>query len=127
VKKAESDHRVAVGIDSGSVVSAANQICFLCQHDAEKYIKVLLEEIGHSIPMTHNLLVLFGRVQSHYPNIVAFRRGLSILNRYAVAPRYPPFSATKPQAASALRWSEKVREVCRTLLGLPILRSRMAL
>ena len=118
VKKAESDHRVAVGLETGFVPSAADQICFHCQQAAEKYLKALLEEIGQSIPKTHDLLVLLGLVQVHYPNIGGLRRGLSALTRYGIAPRYPGFSASKRQATAAVRWLQKVRKVCRSLVGL---------
>ncbi len=118
MKKAESDHRVAVGLESGFEPSAADQICFLCQQASEKYLKALLEEAGLSIPKTHDLLVLLRLVQPHRPSILALRRGVSVLSRYGVAPRYPGFSASKCQARSAVRWSGKVRDVCRSLLGL---------
>src|SRR6266404_2942910 len=124
VKKADSDLRVAIGVQF--VPFAADQICFLCQQSAEKYLKALLEELGQSIPKTHDLLLLLGLVQSQHPNIVALRRGLTVLARYGVAPRYPGFDATKRQAASALRWSEKVRRACRSLLGLSMTRSNKA-
>ena len=124
VKKAESDHRVAIGIQIRFVPAAADQICFLCQQSAEKYLKALLEEVGQSIPKTHDLLLLLGLVQSQQPNLIALRRGLTVLARYGVAPRYPGFSATKRQAAAAVRRSEKVRRACRSLLGLRTTRTR---
>ena len=89
MKKAEFDHRVAVGLKTGFAPSAADQICFLCQQAAEKYLKSLLEEEGQFVPKTHDLLVLLGLVQSQHPNTVPLRRGLSALTRYGVAPRYP--------------------------------------
>ena len=118
MKKAESDHRVAVGLETGVIPSASDQICYLCQQSAEKYLKALLEEAGQSIPKTHDLLVLLGLVQTQHPSIVAVRRGLSVLIRYGIAPRYPGFSASKRQATAAVRWANRTREECRTLLGI---------
>ena len=86
MKKAESDYRVAVGLESGTIPSA-DQICFLCQQASEKYVKALLEEASLSIPKTHDLLVLLGLAQPRHPSIVGLRRGLSVLTRYGVAPR----------------------------------------
>ena len=44
--------------------SAADQICFLCQQSAEKYLKAILEEAGQPIPKTHDLLVFFVLIQA---------------------------------------------------------------
>jgi hypothetical protein len=52
--------------------------------------------------------------------LAKLRRGLQLLNRYAVEVRYPGFDATKRQAASALRWATKIRSACRSVLGLPL-------
>ena len=117
MKKAESDYRVAIGLETGSIPSA-DQICFLCQQASEKYLKALLEEVGLSIPKTHDLLVLLALAKTHHPSIVSLRRGLTVLTRFAVAPRYPGYSASKRQAASAVRWAGNVRSSCRALLGL---------
>jgi HEPN domain-containing protein len=118
VRKAESDYRVAAGLAAGFKPSAADQICFLCQQSAEKFLKAILEEAGQSIPKTHDLLVLVALVQQSHPTVTGLRRGLTVLTRYAVAPRYPWFWTTKRQAASAVRWAAQVRIECRRVLGL---------
>jgi len=46
------------------------------------------------------------------------RRGLIFLTDFAVAIRYPGQSASRRQAASALRWALRVRDGCRALLGI---------
>jgi hypothetical protein len=48
------------------------------------------------------------------------RRGLIFLTDFAVDIRYPGDSASKRQAASALRWAGRVRGECRRLLGLDL-------
>jgi HEPN domain-containing protein len=118
IRKAEADHRVALGLDSGIVQAVSDQVCFHCQQSAEKYLKAILEELAQPIPKTHDLLFLFGLVQSHFPLVTGLRRGLATLTRYGVVTRYPGFSASRRQAAAAMRWSERVRRVCRTVLGL---------
>ena len=37
---------------------------------------------------------------------------------YNVDPRYPGTGTSKREAAAALRWASKVRDACRSLLGL---------
>ncbi len=118
VRKAESDHRVATGLQAGLKPATADQICFLCQQSAEKFLKALLEEAGQSIPKTHDLVHLMALVQQIHPVVSGLRRALTVLTRYAVAPRYPWFSTTKRQATAAVRWSIEVRKICRNLLGL---------
>lgn len=116
VRKAESDYNLA------NQVAAANkpfhdQVCFLCQQSAEKYLKTLFAERGLAIPRTHNLDDLLGLLLSHHPSLRSLRRGLIFLTDFAVEIRYPGERASKRQAASAVRWAGDVRDACRALLG----------
>jgi hypothetical protein len=43
---------------------------------------------------------------------------LKFLRRFAVETRYPRDRATKREADAALRWEQRVREVCRLELGI---------
>jgi HEPN domain-containing protein len=79
----------------------------------------LLEELGLSIPKTHDLEDLLVLLLPHYPVLGHRRRGLRFLTGFAVDPRYPLLHTTKRQAMSALRWAGQVRQTCRHLLGLP--------
>ncbi len=54
VRKAEADYRAAGNLDRGSD-PLPDQVCFLCQQCAEKYLKALLEELGLTVPRTHVL------------------------------------------------------------------------
>jgi len=81
-------------------------------------LKALLEELGATIPKTHNLIVLAQLLVANYPDLRSFRRGLDFLTRFAVATRYPGDWASKRQAAAAMRWATRVRGSCRTVLGL---------
>jgi HEPN domain-containing protein len=83
-------------------------VCFHCQQSAEKYLKALLKEARVRIPRTHELVALLSLLPPHY-SLRGFRRGLEFLTRFAIETRYPGKSASKRQAASALRWATKVR------------------
>jgi len=77
----------------------------------------LLEELGLSEEKTHELERLLTLLLPYHPSLRSLRRGLKFLTNLAVAIRYPGDMASKRQAASALRWAGKVRDACRTLLG----------
>lgn len=123
VRKAESDYRLAVRISRGQE-RFHDELCFHCQQAAEKYLKALLEELGLGIPKTHNLDDLRGLLSPHHAALRPLRRGLIFLTDFAVDTRYPGDNATKRQATAALSWAGKVRDTCRSLLGLPPPRRR---
>jgi HEPN domain-containing protein len=93
-------------------------VCFHCQQCAEKYLKGLMEEHGLTVPRTHILKDLLALLRPYHPQLSLLRRGLTFLTRYAVDTRYPGESASKRQAAAALRWEERVRTEVRALLGI---------
>jgi len=116
VQKAESDYQLASQAATADK-PFHDQVCFLCQQSAEKYLKTLLAEARLGIPRTHNLDDLLSLLLPHHPSLRSLRRGLIFLTDFAVDIRYPGERASKRQAASALRWAGKVREACRALLG----------
>lgn len=91
---------------------------------AEKYLKALLQESGLPIKRTHDLTELLPDLLSFYPGLRNLRRGLDFLTPFAVDVRYPGFRARKRQVEAALRWSDRVRDACRSLLGIRPRRSR---
>jgi HEPN domain-containing protein len=95
-----------------------DQICFHCQQASEKFMKALLEELGLSVPKTHDLENLLALLLPHYVSLGRYRRGLRFLTGFSVDPRYPLLHTTKRQAVSARRWAGEVRHACRRLLGL---------
>ncbi len=97
---------------------AHDPVCFHCQQCVEKYPKALCQQAGAAVPYTHALLKLRTLLLPYHVEVRPFRRGLDMLTRYAVAPRYRQFKASKRQAAAVLRWAVRVRAVCRPLLGL---------
>ena len=114
-KKAEADRLIAR--KSGrSKTPLHDGVCFHCQQCVEKYLKAIIEEIGLPIPRTHDLDRLALLLLPHYPEFRSVRRGLVFLTTFAVATRYPGEDANKRQAKAALRWSEQIREMSRTIL-----------
>ena len=117
VKKAEADFLAVRKLSVGRPV-LHDVVCFHGQQAAEKYLKALLQELGLIVPRTHNLVALLDVLAPHHASLRPLRRGLDFLTRYAVDTRYPGERASKRQAAAARRWAERVRSVCRALLGI---------
>jgi HEPN domain-containing protein len=117
ISKAEADYQLAARIPRTGL-PFHDQRCFLCQQSSEKYLKALLEELGLAIPYVHNLDDLLSLLLPNHPTLRSVRRCLVFLSDFAVGIRYPGDSATKRDAAAALRWAGRVREACRALLGL---------
>jgi HEPN domain-containing protein len=117
VRKAEADLVMAELANKASI-RVHDAVCFHCQQCAEKYLKALLQELGLPVPRIHELLDLLSDLQPHHPSLSSLRRGLDFLTPFAVAIRYPGDSASKRQAAAALRWAKRVRQIARALLGI---------
>jgi HEPN domain-containing protein len=117
VRKAEADYRLAVTVHRGAE-PFHDAVCFHCQQSAEKYLKGLMEELGLTVPKTHDLERLRGLLTAHDAALRPLKRGLPFLTRFAVETRYPGDDATKREAEAALRWAERVRTAARTLLGM---------
>jgi HEPN domain-containing protein len=116
VQKAEADFLAAKALADENL-PLNDAVCFHCQQSTERYLKALLKEASVKIPRTHVLVVLLLLLPPHY-RLRGLNRGLKFLTRFAVETRYPGKSATKRQAAAALRWAGKVRDACRPLLGI---------
>lgn len=117
VRKAEADYCGARQLQN-SPEPVHDLVCFHCQQLVEKYMKALLEESGLGVPRTHDLDRLLSLLHSTFPSLIKMKRGLLFLTRHAVDTRYPGENATRRQAVTALRWANRVREECRTLLGI---------
>jgi HEPN domain-containing protein len=123
VRKAEADFVVA-GQSSRSRTPLHDSVSFHSQQCAEKYLKALLEELGRTVPRTHNLDDLLHLLLADHPTLRMFQRSLIALTNYAVQVRYPGENTTKRQAASALRTADRVWTSARLLLGIRPLRRR---
>lgn len=123
VRKAEAD-RLAAKKLARSAIPLHDVVCFHCQQCAEKYLKALMEENGLTVLKTHDLDHLQTLLIAHHPTLRSLRRGFVFLTSFAVDTRYPGDRATKRQANSALRWTERIRQHIRSILGIPARRSR---
>src|ERR1051326_1851125 len=117
VRKAERDWRSA-GELARSPEHRHDQVTFSCQQSAEKYVKAVLQEEGLPVPRIHDLLLVVAPLEPRYRAFRSLRRGLDFLSQFAVDTRYPGHTASKRQAAAALRWAGRVRHVVRDILGL---------
>jgi HEPN domain-containing protein len=81
VLKAEEDIEAA-----RSLVAQAKPprdiVCFHCQQAAEKYLKALLQELGLSIPYTHDLEELLDLLVPHDTTLKPLRRDAAFLTRF---------------------------------------------
>jgi len=77
-----------------------------------------MEELGLSVPKTHDLEDLLTLLLPHHPSLRPLRRGLKFLTPFGVDIRYPGKRASKREAVAAFRWAGRVRGECRLLLGL---------
>lgn len=116
LRKADSDDQAAECLTREGR-QLHDLVCFHCQQSAEKYLKAILEEQGRHIPKTHDLAKLLDLLLPFNSSLRSLRRGLMFLTDFAVDMRYPGNSASKRQAASALRWASRIRDACRTVLG----------
>ena len=94
--------------------------CFHVQQCAEKYLKARLEEAGIAFGRTHNLTSLLTLALAGEPTWTVLQPHLTALNIYAVAFRYPGSSATKSNAANALKAGREVRRIVRQAFGLSV-------
>jgi hypothetical protein len=61
-----------------------DQLCFHCQQSAEKYLKAVLEELGQSVPRTHDLNDLLNLLGPVHPTLRSLRRGLVFLTEFSL-------------------------------------------
>ncbi len=115
VEKAEQDW-IAVGSLDAAVIPTI--ICFHCQQCAEKYLKALLTHNDRVPHRTHDLGVLLNSALAEEPQLSEVSDEMLLLDRYAVAIRYPGPDADEQEAIAAASAAAVVRDTCRQLLGL---------
>jgi len=103
VRCAEEDFDVAQALMRRRNKRATNSIGFHSQQCVEKYLKARLEEAGHAVPRTHDLVALLQLLLPAEPLWAAFAPDLRRLNDYAVKFRYPGHLATPVDAQFPLR------------------------
>jgi len=87
--------------------------CFFAQQSLEKYIKALLQEAEIEFGKLLDL------VSPAEPLWEPYRAAFRPISAYAVDYRYPGETASKDEAAEALRICRKFRKVARDSLQLP--------
>jgi HEPN domain-containing protein len=120
VEKAEGDWNAALQLNRVRKNPNYDGVCFHCQQSIEKYLKARLEEAGISFSKTHDLIKLLSLAVGAEPTWVALQPVMVVLNPYAIAYRYPGFSATKSDAKETLQSCRLVRRAIRVSLGLSV-------
>jgi len=105
-------------------LSCHSQVCFHCCAAAENYLKALLQELGLPVSRTRDLRILQTQLLPYYSLLSRLGRGLVFLTRFDEDILYPPAITTRHEAETALRWDERVRTECRSLLGIKPRRRR---
>lgn len=93
-------------------------VCFHCQQCVEKYLKARLQEDRIVFSKTHNLMFLLDLLMPSYQTWNVLGSDLQILNKFAVAYRYPGESTDMQTARDALERCKRIRDVVRKSLGL---------
>jgi HEPN domain-containing protein len=93
-----------------------DSVCFHSQQSAEKYLKAFLVLHDDEPPRTHNLVELCRLCLIHNRMFEMIRPDLEILNGYGVVIRYPGISASKEDAAEAVRAALRVQRFARDRL-----------
>jgi HEPN domain-containing protein len=101
-----------------SDVPVHDGVCFHCQQCAEKYLKVLMEELGLPVPKTHTLVVLLASLAAHHRELRPYRRGLVFLTAFARRHSLSRRRRYETAGKIRLRWATKVRASARKLLGI---------
>jgi HEPN domain-containing protein len=120
IEKAEVDWVTMLRSYRARKIPTYDVTCYNAQQCAEKYLKARLVEAGLAVPRTHDLLLLLTLIQPLEPTWATLQSELNLLNKYAVAYRYPGFWATKADAKEAATDCRKVRGVIRAAFGLPV-------
>ena len=118
--KADNDLKTAAHTLTLGRGTPTDTVCFHAQQCAEKYLKARLEEAGIAFGRTHNLTSLLTLALAVEPTWTVLQPHLTALNIYAVAFRYPGSSATKSNAANALKAGREVRRIVRQSFDLSV-------
>lgn len=117
VAKAETDLEAASVLASRRKRPLPDQVCFLSQQCAEKYLKAFLIARGIVPPKVHNLGRLndmCGELDSEYHTL---RADVEALNPYGVDIRYPGDVATVEDSRQALTAARRIQAFTRSKLG----------
>jgi len=116
--KAEDDYHLAGLALSAGEVPVPDGVCFHSQQCAEKYLKAYLTDNLVPFPRGHALILLLELCLPFDVNFESLRSDLESLESYAVAVRYPGFTADDDMAKAALTTATRVRAFLRVKLNL---------
>ena len=85
---AERDFSVAEHLSETMRPIPTEVVAFFCQQTTEKYLKGALVILGEEPPYTHDLPELCKIAETHCPSFVDISTQCSIINHFAVQPRY---------------------------------------
>ena len=120
ISKAESDWNSAGLLFGARKHPNYDAVCFHSQQCAEKYLKARLEEAGVAFGKTHDLDKLLSLTLTVEPAWSVLRQDVNFLTDFAVDYRYPGNSATKSEAAEAVRRCRSARSVIRKAFRLRV-------
>jgi HEPN domain-containing protein len=118
VEKVEADFATAGRELRARVHPNWDAVCFHAQQTAEKYLKAYLQQHGSAPPRSHSLIDLLQFCQQIDLSFGVQRDALVLLDRYAVAYRYPGSTASRTEARRAHRAIAAVRAFARQKLVL---------
>jgi HEPN domain-containing protein len=118
IRKAESDHQLAISLMRRRKVPVPDHACFHFQQSAEKYVKARMEEAGMRIPRTHQIDQLLQMLLSIEPLWSALMPAAIRISDYAVRIRYPGDQATEEEMKTAHQDAKAIRMEVRAALGL---------
>ena len=118
IEKAEGDFRTAGRELRAEQLPNYDAVCFHAQQCAEKYLKASLQEADIPVPKIHDLTALLDLLRPREPELETLRFALATLTDYAVAVRYPGFSADQTIAEEVYSLCGQVRQSIRQRLML---------
>jgi len=116
VGKAEGDYATARREMRARRQPNYDAACFHAQQCAEKYLKALLQEFGHTIVRTHNLETLATPLSAAFPALHELAPRFRALTAYAVESRYPGKSSDRALARDAVAHCGVIRTAMRKAL-----------
>src|SRR6185295_3392474 len=118
IAKAEADWNSAGVLFRARKNPDYDGVCFHTQQSAEKYLKARLVESEESFAKTHNLIALLTLALVVEPSWSVLQPQLHALNVYAIEYRYPGNTASRTDAANAIKYCQEVRRIIRRSFGL---------
>ena len=118
VTEAEGDFNSARALLEQEVEGSIDNVCYLCQQCAEKYLKAFLREHDVDFPRTHDLEALLEMCSQIYQEFDPLGPDAQALADYAVDIRYPGVIAIRSEAEEALAAAVRIRKFIRAKLGL---------